>query len=510
MKLRIFTTVLMLQFVVIGSLMAKREFPLSAYDSLSHRSVYIFSDQLNSSLSDPDAWFAASHYVGTQKMTRAAIDKIREYNPDFIHLHYKLGITVDSIANYMMVLNGEFNYSNRSPESNWGQVREHEDWFWPNSTVDGWVIHQSRRMVMNIDNFEFRDWWVGSCIQEMEANGADGVFADTYHPSSIAFGTNDPNYFSNVTKLSGDWLPKLNDYGMDIHQLLDDAGFYFFPNIGHLQTSWENSSGAHYAHGEYMHGAMLEGWGNWSSPNDAIMSMEYIRKNQDSGVFLHGQGVINRSTDMNPNLTTPQKRMWMVGLYLLANLDHLYLSIYDAGNSQLSNSRTHVLWYPEYELDLGPYLSKWETLSELKWNRVYRRDYEKGFVLVNFDKNPIAVPLDRTMYLAEDSESTTHYWSDSQTGEESVELKYTALDSLEMPGLSAVVLLYESPDGDQPGCSMPLKGDFNGNGSLAVTDVISMLLSMRDGSDDPCLDFNGDGKANIQDAIALMLYIAFE
>jgi len=50
-------------------------------------------------------------------------------------------------------------------------------------------------------------------------------------------------------------------------------------------------------------------------------------------------------------------------------------------------------------------------------------------------------------------------------------------------------------------------GDINGDGSLKITDVISLLFLGRDDPQDPRADFNGDGVYTVSDAIALVIYI---
>ena len=54
--------------------------------------IHVFNDQLASNLSDAQWRFAATHYAGTQKMLRRDADTWRSYNPDFLVLHYRLGI----------------------------------------------------------------------------------------------------------------------------------------------------------------------------------------------------------------------------------------------------------------------------------------------------------------------------------------------------------------------------------------------------------------------------------
>ena len=481
-----------------GTLTAARPFPPTVYDSLRHRSVIVFMDQLHSRLSPQEARFAAAHYVGTQKMPRRDIDLIRQYNENFLHVHYKLGVTVDSIADYGMVLNGDWFSDNRDSLSNWGQVRTHPDWFLYNRQ-NQWVIHNDRRTVMDISNAGFRQWWVDSCIEEMKANGCDGVFADTYSIPAIFGRTNYPELFGDVPQTISKWIPMLNDYGKYVYTRLDSAGFYFFPNIDNLQTTWDNNAGTHYTTGDYIHGAMMESWGDWASAGDANMALNMAVAIQKKGRFIHGEGYFGSSIDMNPDLTQAQKRMWLAGTYLLVNQGRMYLSMYGPDEESLGMSG-RLLWYPEFEIDLGSYLKEWSNLAQLLWTGgILRRDFQKGFVLVNLDSQSRTATLGGTFYLAEDDGTTGNYWME-EDGTEHVGLKYTPVTSVVMPAFSAAVLL------DQvPGCTQEPRGDFDGDGALGAADVLMMVRAIASGGTDPCLDFNGDGRANILDAVSLMI-----
>ncbi|MFC1537668.1 fibronectin type III domain-containing protein [Gemmatimonadota bacterium] len=50
-------------------------------------------------------------------------------------------------------------------------------------------------------------------------------------------------------------------------------------------------------------------------------------------------------------------------------------------------------------------------------------------------------------------------------------------------------------------------GDFNDDGELNISDVITLLLKARENPAQPGLDFNADGQFSIVDAVALVLYI---
>ncbi|MBN2289399.1 MAG: hypothetical protein JXQ83_08715, partial [Candidatus Glassbacteria bacterium] len=49
--------------------------------------------------------------------------------------------------------------------------------------------------------------------------------------------------------------------------------------------------------------------------------------------------------------------------------------------------------------------------------------------------------------------------------------------------------------------------DINGDGRVAITDVIALLLLARENPDDPLVDYNGDGAWSITDAVAMLLNI---
>ena len=98
--LRTLTASMIILLLITTALSAQRPLPETVYDSVNNRSIFVFSDQLHSNLNNNEARFAATHYVGCQKMPRADIDLIRQFNENYIHLHYKLAITVDSTARF--------------------------------------------------------------------------------------------------------------------------------------------------------------------------------------------------------------------------------------------------------------------------------------------------------------------------------------------------------------------------------------------------------------------------
>jgi len=68
-------------------------------------------------------------------------------------------------------------------------------------------------------------------------------------------------------------------------------------------------------------------------------------------------------------------------------------------------------------------------------------------------------------------------------------------------------LSYEGLGLEPPPQPEPVKGDINGDGQLAVSDVIALILKGLADPSDPKADWNGDGKYTILDAISLLLYM---
>ena len=416
-------------------------------------------------------------------------------------MHYKLSITVDSSDVYWMVLNGSWVNDNYQEGTNWYTVRQHQDWQLKNAQGE-MTVHGDpyRRVLMDLSNEEFRNWWVTSCIEEMTDNACDGVFADTYTVPAIWGRTNYPEMFNNDVAVNQDqWIPKLNDYGAYVYTKLDSAGFYFYPNIDNLQTSWADSR-THYWTGDSIHAGMLEGWGNWANSTDASNAMKQAAIIQHNGKIIHAECYFG--SGMNNDLTEAQRRMWLAGTYLVCNQGRMYLSMYGPSEKNLGMSGKDI-WFPVYEIDLGPFESTWSNsyeFGQLVWNGVYRRLYQKGFVLLNPQSSNKTVDLEGTYWLAEDSGTTEEYWCDVN-GNENVSLAYRQVSSLEMPSYSAAILLYEQP------CNEPF-GDYDGDGQLGLQDVVELTRLIRSGSESTCLDFDGDGQLGLLDVVRLVLHIA--
>jgi hypothetical protein len=85
--------VLIFTYLLIGAVVAPPCFSRDLPDATSK--VLIFSDQLNDNPGSANFIFAASHYIGMQKIDKVKIDAYRELNPDFIPVQYHKAYGVD-------------------------------------------------------------------------------------------------------------------------------------------------------------------------------------------------------------------------------------------------------------------------------------------------------------------------------------------------------------------------------------------------------------------------------
>jgi len=80
-----------------------------------------------------------------------------------------------------------------------------------------------------------------------------------------------------------------------------------------------------------------------------------------------------------------------------------------------------------------------------------------------------------------------------------------------VPALTILALfffaVFSGSRGDTGPAADRYREDINGDGSVGITDVISLLLLGRDSPLDPRADYNGDGKYAVTDAVALLINI---
>jgi hypothetical protein len=372
-------------YLHLEQLEAREVLDASAFPNTAN-GIFIFSDQLNQGLSDKMVQFIASHYVGSQKLVPTENARYVADNPDWVLLNYRLA-TASGPVKY--IHDGTWS-------SDWSEVDPHEDWFMHNA--DGKRLHSAPWdwYLHDINNSDFRQYWLNSVIKDLRTNGAQGVFADSFDAGisdgwfdvyDVRFagaGAGDPSVWpGGVT-----WLDQLHDLitYMENGLAATNEQFVYIPNLDGLNTSWDtlDTSG--------LDGAFLEGFGN-SGPaylhggtSDWILSMNRALAMSSAGKILIMQPYLVAQADSTTGLL---QRGFDLGTYLLLKGDYTYLNIGAPGGSP-----TGAYYYPEYNIDLGnPTAPVASAVSQYAWKGIYRRDFENGIVLVNPTNSTVTIDL---------------------------------------------------------------------------------------------------------------------
>jgi len=349
--------------------------------------IHVFNDQLvPSAMTEAQARFAAHHYAGSQKLTRADAQRIRQYNPKFIVLHYRLGIG----------LGYQSSGPDCRPSGDYLQILEGDSWVreWPGEAAvrDTWFFRRAGRRVydcdwgwylMNPDDPGWREYWVSEVMRQMQANGNDGVFADSFSVPNY-LGTYDPPLPQLDTAFEAAWAARLTRFA-DYVKSRFAGRYYFIPNAGSLITTRDPYNYAS-VDGVMVEGFALGATNSYYDPADWELQMNRVLTLASQGKIIIGQSYVATSD--------VQGRMFALASYLLTKGSRSFI------NLEVS---TEPEWFPEYEIEIGtpsqPLPSRIENLLDPTW-RVYRRDYSEGVVLVNPGPGPRSFSLGRTYYRA--------------------------------------------------------------------------------------------------------------
>ncbi len=346
--------------------------------------IFVFNDQLaTGSMSEAQFKFAATHYAGSQKLLRDAARHLRQYNSNFLVLHYRLG----------QGLGYRSPNSSCSPTGSYLQIIDKNAWVqeWPGDSIvqESWFYHYPSLRVyncswgyylMDLSSTTWRTWWSTKVIQQLQDNEDDGLFADSY---SI------PNYFGGT-----DWHPYLpdedatfeSDWATLEHNFTDyikgqfAAGQYkWIPNLGALITSRDPSDWSN------VDGAMVEGFAEYGSGSYFELGDWQLQMDRVLGLVNADKIVIAQSY---PITSSVAERLFILGSYLLIKGSHTYINM-DIG--------LMPEWFPEYGIDdLGaPVDALPSDISGLydSAKGVYVRNYTNGHVYVNPDTTAQTVSL---------------------------------------------------------------------------------------------------------------------
>jgi hypothetical protein len=339
--------------------------------------IAVLADQLPN-LNAAQTQFAATHYVGSQKLLLGATHALRAINPSFVVLHYHLAMW-QSAPTTSFIVDG-LTWGNDYPA-----VTTHESWFWHNAGGDRVPSSADGKLLMNVSDPGFAAYWASSIASQTQAGEYDGVFLDSASPALLQGECSgaDPRLagtaartqaFSELGGLTWTaaweaWIGALNDS-------LANASIPLIPNTSAFVTTWDTTDYTHTA------GIFVEGF---ADPNFSVTDWK-ASTNQILAIANAGKIVILQNYLSAPNDLV--RRQYYLVNYLLVKGSRTYLFYF--ADSTLE-------WYPEWQLDLGVASAAASSIDVLAWQGVYRRDYASGIVLLNPATSPVTVTLETPM-----------------------------------------------------------------------------------------------------------------
>jgi hypothetical protein len=398
--------------------------------------IHVFNDQLADYVNDAQFRFAATHYAGAQKMTRSAADRLRAINPNFLILHYRLGHALgyrevendcQPTGEWLRIIEGD-QWVQEWP----GDANVRENWFyhWPEAgttrvlyCLNGWYLAE-------LNDSAWRTWWQAEVLRQVRANDDDGVFMDSLSvPNYLGAEYYSPALPPMDEAFERAWAARITTW-LSWLQTQPLGDYYIVPNVG----GWINTRDpTDYSPAD---GVMIEGFALEADQSPHGLEDWILEINRALGLIARGKAVIAQTY-----VGGSQERMYALGSYLLIKGNRTYLNI------EVSDVPE---WWPEYDIPIGRATESAGTnIANLydSANRVYRRDFDNGFVLVNptnpWDGTGITrvVNLGGTYYLARTNGGGEVPESGVPTGS----VSYQAVTQVTLPPFTAAVLLNARP-----------------------------------------------------------------
>lgn len=332
--------------------------------------IYVFNDQLTNNMSDALYRFSANHYVGCQKMVLSDTYALRAYNPDFLVLHYRLGL---GLGYRTADAHGQ-------PTGEWIYIIEGNDWVreWPSTVQNQWFFPYggSARVyqlwgwyLINPDNSSYRTFWTGEVLRQLQTNENDGLFADSFSvPNFLGGSSFNPNLPDYDPAFEAQWSSRIERWIAYLETSLG-SNYKLIPNVGAWITSRDvtDYSGAD--------GVMIEGFAAWDDWDffdlaDWQLQMDRILGLVNEDKIIICQSYINDAGNM-------AYRSFLIASFLMIKGAHTYVNIEYSMEPE---------WFPEYAVDLGAPVGGIPSNINALWRsdwRVYAREYQHGLVVVN-------------------------------------------------------------------------------------------------------------------------------
>ena len=367
--------------------------------------------------------FAATHYVGSQKLALPLTINIRKYNPLFLVTHYHLGIWEQQPA-IKFIIDGS-HWGN-----DWDIVNAHEDWFWHNEAGSRVTSSHDGKYLMNIMNLEFQNYWKSSILAQIHYGAYQAVFLDS---SSVDLLQGEASKSDqrlagtaaisrNFAELGGrTWSQAYALFMKSLTDYLEANGFATIPNIGGQMTAWDKTDYLTSASGAFIEGAFMT-----NSNSDWIMAAQRVLRLASLNKIVIFQPYLKSDSDIST-------RMYYLACYLLLKGRYTYINYFH---------KTPLSWFPEYAIRIGnPLQSSPYLINLMMQNGVFKRDFELGQVFVNPSDAEKMIVLQYPLWqvLPQGGGSLDTLGTTPGT------LQYVQVSSFTMPPWSGVVLLNQHP-----------------------------------------------------------------
>jgi hypothetical protein len=392
--------------------------------------ISVFNDQLaTEGMNEAQFQFAATHYAGSQKQLRDDTRHLRQYNPNFLVLHYRLGQALghstpngacQPTGSYLSIING-----NEWVQEWPGEASVQESWFFHSGSPGSRVFQCTYgHYLMELNDSGWRDWWSTQVIQQLQNNENDGVFADSYSVANY-LGPWNPPLPPLDTSFESEWAAREHSF-TDFIRGRFAGRWKWIPNVGAYITTRDPSDYSN------VDGAMIEGFAEWGGNNYFDVGDWELQMNRILPLVAADKILIAQTY---PNESDVNERLFVLGSYLLIKGKHTYI-----------NLETSMMpeWFPEYTVDLGAPTdalpASISTYLDPTWN-VYVRHYAKGMALVNPTDTSRTVNLGATYYRVVPSGGGEVPASGVAPGS----LSYLTMTSVTLDAHQAMILLNQTP-----------------------------------------------------------------
>lgn len=346
--------------------------------------VHVFDDQLATGLTAEQVDFCVRHFAGTQKQTRSDADRYRAVNPDFLVLHYRLG----------MGLGYRHTSAPCTPDGPYGAIIDGtwvQEWPGDAAVQEGWFWHTAGARTLqcqwgwyltDLDQVPWRRYWSNRVLAELEHNDADGVFADSFLVPNYMGGFSPQLPIVDAAFEQG-WSARLERF-MDFMRGRFAGRYRFVPNVGTWVTTRDITDFRH-ADGVFIEGFGYDVWQQYGLEAFTTQGDRLL------GLVAQEKVVIVQcyATD------TPAKRLHSLASYLLLKGKHSFLN-FESGQAPT--------WWPEYDVALGAPLANAPLTTAGLFDAakgVYTRDYTNGRVFLNAGSTTRSFSLGATSWRAQ-------------------------------------------------------------------------------------------------------------